>query len=90
MHRSALVRVSVLALALVGVSSSPGCTAREPITDGSAVVEPAPPSAGLRALLIGPEWVCIEIDGAAIGDWSTDVLVRREESTREILLFRGR
>jgi heat shock protein HslJ len=70
MIHSALVRVSVLALGLaVVVLSSPlGCTAREPITDGSAVDDPAPPSSGLRAQLVGSEWVCIQIDGAAIED----------------------
>lgn len=70
MHHSALVRVSVLALALalVGASSSLGCAARESIRDGPEVVEPAQSSVELRALLVGPEWVCIEIDGTPIGD----------------------
>jgi heat shock protein HslJ len=76
MIHSALVRVSVLArahalalaLAVVVLPSPLGCTAREPITDGSAVDDPAPPSSGLRAQLVGSEWVCIQIDGAAIGD----------------------
>jgi heat shock protein HslJ len=64
----ALAHALALALA-VGVLSSPlGCTAREPIKDGSAVDDPAQPSSGLLAQLVGPEWICVEIDGAAIGD----------------------
>lgn len=73
MNHSTLVRVCKLAVAGCGILTLCGCSAREPSKDAARVDEvladkPAPTPVDSRSEIVGPEWICIEIDGVRIAD----------------------